>query len=106
MANISHFPSYLPSYNRLEENKNNVYVVEFYHCDVPSEPTVSIVDKVSEVFADFEDEPYISIRFDGGTDLTFTSGNYYTNLSNNAVVFSSKHVNDTYCIIEFKKEVI
>ncbi len=104
MKNIATFPAFIPSYNRLVENKNNVYVVEFYHRDMPSEPTVSIINLVSEVFADFDEEPYISIRFVGGTDLTFTRESYNTNLSNDAVVFSSKFDDETYCIIEFRKE--
>lgn len=103
MSNVSTFPSFIPSYKALKANKDNVYIVEFYHNDTPSEPTVSIINLVEEIFADFDDEPYISIRFVGGTDLTFTSDNYHTNLSNNAVVFSSKHDDDTHCIIEFRK---
>lgn len=104
MSNVATFPSFIPSYKRLVENKNNVYVVEFYHRDMPSEPTVSIINLVSEVFAEFDDEPYISIRFVGGTDLTFTSENYHTNLSDDDVVFSSKYDDETYCVIEFRKE--
>lgn len=103
MSKIATFPSFIPSYKRLKENKDNVYIVEFYHRDMPSEPTVSIINSVEEVFADFEDETYISIRFKGGTDLAFTSESYHTNLSNDAVVFSSKFDDETYCIIEFRK---
>jgi len=107
MTNVAAFPSFITSYNRLKENADNVYIVELYHQDRMSEPTVSIINSVSEVFADFDDEPYISIRFDGGTDLTFTSESYFTNLSGDAVVFSSKYAYETCCIIEFRnKEVI
>lgn len=104
MTNVATFPSFIPSYKRLKENADNVYIVEFYHQDTMSEPSVSIINSVSEVFADFDYEPYISIRFDGGTDLTFTGESYHTNLSNDAVVFSSKFDDETYCIIEFRKE--
>lgn len=103
MSKIATFPSFIPSYNRLKENKGHVYIVEFYHRDMPSEPTVSIINSVEEVFADFEDESYISIRFEGGTDLIFTSESYHTNLSNDAVVFSSKFDDETHCIIQFRK---
>lgn len=101
MTKVVAFPSFLPSYNKLRENEDDTYIVEFYHKDMPSEPTVSIINSVSEVFADFDDEPYISIRFVGGTDLTFTSEGYHTNLSDDAVVFSSKHDDETYCVISF-----
>lgn len=106
MLKVTHFPSFVyfqNSYNKLEDNANNVYLVELYHRDMPSQPTVSIVDQVSEVFSDIgADESYISIRFVGGTDLTFTSESYNTNISNNAVIFSSKFDDETYCIIEFR----
>lgn len=104
MSNVTVFPSFVSSYKELVRNKNSVYIVEFYHRDTPSEPTVSIINLVSEIFADFDEDPYISIRFIGGTDLTFTSENYSTNLSDDAVVFASKNDDETFCIIEFKKE--
>lgn len=103
MTNVAAFPSFKSSYRMLEKNKHNVYVVEYYHRDMPSEPSVSIINLVSDIFADFDDEPYISIRFVGGTDLSFTEENYNTNISDDAVVFSSKHDDRTYCIIEFRK---
>ncbi len=103
MTNVAAFQSFIPSYKRLKENENNVYIVEFYHRDTPSEPTVSIINSVSEVFANFDEDSYISIRFVGGTDLSFTSESYNTNLSKNAVVFNSKYDDDTFCIIEFKE---
>lgn len=106
MSKIAPFPSFVPSYNRLKQNKDQVYIVEFYHRDMPSEPTVSIINSVSEVFAYFDDEAYISIRFVGGTDLTFASESYFTNISGDAVVFSSKHDDETYCLISFHEEVI
>lgn len=104
MSKVTLFPSFVSSYRELLKNKDNVYIVEFYHRDTPSEPSVSVINLVSEVFANFDDETYISIRFVGGTDLTFTEESYNTNLSNDAVIFSSKHDDGTYCIIEFKKE--
>lgn len=104
MKKVIQFNSFKTSYKRLLENKHNIYVVEFYHHDMPSQPTVSIVSLVSDVFAEFNDETYISIRFNGGTDLTFTNESYTTNLSNECVVFSSKHNDETYCIIEFREE--
>lgn len=103
MSKVMDFPSFIPSYQMLLKNKEKVYVVEFYHRDTPSEPTVSIINKVDEIFADFNDEPYISIRFVGGTDLTFTEDSYFTNISKNTVVFSSKVDEETYCFIEFKQ---
>ena len=104
MSKITEFPSFKSSYKRLLENKTNVYIVEFYHRDTPSEPTVSIINRIESIFAEFDEDPYISIRFIGGTDLSFTEESYCTNLSGDAVVFSSKFDDETHCIIEFRKE--
>src|SRR5690625_7993812 len=106
MSNSATFHYLIPSYKKFEVNADNVFVVEFYRRDTASEPTVSIINAVSDVFAAFDDEPYISIRFVGGTDLTFTGESYFTNLSGDAVVFSSKHDDETYCIIEDRKSVV
>lgn len=102
MSTVTPFPSFKGSYKRLKENQNNIYVVEYYHRDMPGEPTFSIVDSISGIFSKIGDDSYISIRFDGGTDLTFTEENYNTNLSDGDVVFSSKFDDETYCIIEFR----
>ena len=96
------FPSFKVSFNELIKIENQRVLVEFYHNDTPSEPTVSILNDIVGVFYGtgfLEDEHYISIRFKEGTDLTFSSEVYNTNLSNDSIVFSSLADNETYCII-------
>src|SRR5690625_2897656 len=102
MTKVTKFPSFVSSYRYLEENKGEVTLVEFYHHDMPSEPSVSVVDHMDSVFTDnIEGSMHIGIRFDGGTDLSFDDKNYNTNISNGSVIFSSKHDNETNCIIDF-----
>lgn len=90
------------SAKRLEDFVGQVCLAEYYHHDVRSEPTVSILSEVTEVFYGEDGaEPYIALRFSDGTDLTFTSVVYNTNISNEAVVFGSKRDLETHCIIQF-----
>lgn len=102
MAKVTEFPSFITSYRFLEKNKDKETLVEFYHNDTPSEPSISVVDHVDSVLAaKIDGSAYIGIRFDGGTDLSFNDKNYNTNISNGAVIFSSKYDDETYCIIAF-----
>src|SRR5690625_1045653 len=108
MEKVTRFPSFAPSYRTLKENQSELVLVELYHHDVASEPSLSVITHMDSVFTgNIEGSTYIGIRFDGGTDLSFSDKNYNTNISNGAVIFSSKHDIDTYCIIDFmEKEVI
>ncbi len=106
MTKVMPFNNFKTSYTELKNNTRNRFLIEFYHHDFPSEPTLSVLDNVLEVVFDrIEGESYISIRlFSDTTDITFKSGSYHTNLSNGDVVFSSKHDNETYCLISFPQE--
>lgn len=104
MATVTQFPSFKTSYKRLKENKYRSFLVEFYHYDNRSEPTLSIFSLVSEItIYEIDNEKLIGIRFVGGTDLTFRESIYNSNLSNDDVVFSSKFDDETYCIISFSE---
>ena len=88
------------SAKRLGQFVGHVCLVEYYHHDASSEPTLSALSKVVDMFYGVIDaEPYIALRFSEGTDITFTGASYNTNLSNNNIVFSSKFDNKTHCII-------
>lgn len=101
---VTNFPSFVPSYKRLKENKERPFLIEFYHNDYQSEPTISIIDLASKIFMDdLDGEKTINIQFIGGTDLTFRESIYNSNLSNNDVVFSSRFDDETYCIISFSE---
>lgn len=100
MAEIRNFNSFPVSYNRLSNVFLNQRVLaEYYHHGMPSEPSLSVLAVLTEVFIETEDDGYIGLRFDNGTDVSFTKENYQTNISNDGVVFSSKHDSETYCII-------
>ncbi|KHD86344.1 hypothetical protein NG54_03215 [Heyndrickxia ginsengihumi] len=102
MQTVTNFPRFIPSYKRLKENQNKVFTVEFYHHDVNSEPTFSTISLASDIFLEkIENEgTFITIRLTG-LDLTFGEKNYNTNLSDDGVVFSSKHDDETYFLIHF-----
>lgn len=108
MAKVANFPSFVSSYRALKANQGDLVLVELYHHDVMSEPSLSIVSHMDSVFADnIEGTTHIGIRIDGGTDLSFNDKNYNTNISDGAVIFSSKHDSETYCIIDsMEKDVI
>ncbi|GAA0344136.1 hypothetical protein ACW0TQ_07955 [Oceanobacillus sp. M60] len=100
MAEIKQFNSFPVSFNRLKGFTNQKVLAEYYHHDVPSEPSVSVLNVAEYVsFLDFETENFIGIRFADGTNVDFSSQIYNTNLSNDSVVFSSKNDEETYCII-------
>lgn len=100
MTKTVSFPSFKTSFSELVKKKGRRVLVEFYHNDVPSEPTVSILSNIADVFHDvIEGDDYISIRFIEGTDLSFSSDIYSSNLSNGTVVFGSLVDSGTYCVI-------
>lgn len=100
--NVKQFNSYLTSYKELKRNIHKRFLLEFYHHDMPSEPTVSTLCKVLDIFHDDSDgEMYINIRFYDGTDVHFKETIYNTNLTNGQVAFGSKQDDETYCLISF-----
>lgn len=102
MADVITFPSFISSYRKLLENKGKSILVEFYHYDIASEPSVSTVSCLETAFMGAIDEvSYINFRLKDGTDYSFNDEHYNTNISNGAIVFSSKHHDEIYCIIEF-----
>lgn len=101
---IKQFNSFLTSYKELNKNFNQRkrFLIECYHHDDQSEPSVSVLNGVEDLmFDDIDGEKHISIRFIGGTDVCFREKIHLTNLSNGDVVFSSKHDNETYYLISF-----
>lgn len=76
--------------------------IQFYHHDYQSEPFMLIEGKVKSLLLDDV------IGYGETIDITtaellisFNEKSYYTNISSDAVVFSSKNDDETYCIIEF-----
>lgn len=103
MTAVANFPSFIPSYKQLKENEHKQFSIAFYHHDCGSEPTIHISDYAESIRLD-DDEEYGKIIeiHTPETFMTFTEKNHLTNLSNDDVVFSSKHDDETYWIIEFK----
>ena len=107
MSKVKQLNNFNTSYKTLNKNFNqlNKFLVECYHHDMPSEPTVSVLNYVEDVlFDEVDGEKIITIRFEGGTDVHFKEELHYTNLSNGCVVFSSRKDDETYWLISFYKE--
>ena|SRR5690625_826824 len=105
MSNITTFPAFISSYKKLEElNRNkalNIFI-QLYHYDDQSEPFLFIEGKVESLRLEEVDEHGKIINITTPeTMFIFSERNYHTNISNEAVVFSSKNDNETYYIIEF-----
>jgi hypothetical protein len=102
MSKVTQFPSFKVSYEELRKNLYRSLNIEFYHHDFSGEPTHTVHADLRDIYYEKVDEHglVISLQFDD-TALTFTEKNHHTNLSNGAVVFSSKHDSETYWIIEF-----
>lgn len=107
MARVTPFPSFLPSVDKLKRNINKTFFIEMYHHDFQSEPTHVIDAKPVNIYVDEIDEHgrIIEIIFRENL-LVFTEKNHEANISGNTVVFSSKHDNKTYWLIDFKDEVM
>ncbi len=105
MAEIKQFNSFQTSYKKLQEGLNistTKINVEYYHHDFQSEPFLHIEAHVDMVKLDFiGDHGQVISIFTPELTLVFTENNYHTNLSNDSVVFGSKHDEETYCIIQF-----
>jgi hypothetical protein len=73
-----------------------------YHHDNNSEPTISVIGIASGVLQEHNDElgMIITIYLDDSY-FAFCECRHFTNLSNEEVVFSSKHDDETFWIISF-----
>lgn len=105
MNNVAVFSSFIPSYKKLQQlshNKDLNIFIQYFHHDDQSEPFLFLEGKVDSLRLDEVEEhgKIISITTPESM-FTFTERNYLTNISGDAVVFSSKNDNETYCIIEF-----
>jgi len=102
MSKVTPFPSFKVSIDELRKRLGTPAYIEFYHHDFASEPTTVIHADLQDVSAEKVDEhgTVLTIRFKD-TTLTFTEKNHHTNLSNGAVVFSSKYDPETYWFITF-----
>jgi len=99
--NITNFPSFMPSYKKLEKNKGNAFSIEMYHHDDNSEPTIFIAEIPRDIRLDKLDEHGLIIEIHlKNSCLVFTERNHFTNISNETVVFSSKHDDETYWLID------
>ncbi|MFB1100854.1 hypothetical protein [Terribacillus sp. JSM ZJ617] len=104
MSNVVEFNSFDTSSNELwkkfGERKN--FEVSLYHHNRDSEPHIHINDRPSSIEIDHDDEDGTIIVLNyKSLSFTWYEKNHHTNLSNGAVVFSSKHDSDTYWIIDF-----
>lgn len=106
MTKVMQFNSFKTSYHELNKNLSSRFLIEYYHHAHPGEPVISILDNVYEVVTtEIEGDTHITIKtFSETSDISFTSGEYETNLSNGYVVFASKHDNETHCLISFPDE--
>lgn len=105
MSNIATFPTFISSYKKLEElNRSkalNIFI-QLYHHDDQSEPFLFIEGPVESLkLEEVEEHGKIINITTPETMFTFTEINYHTNISDDAVVFSSKNDTETYYIIEF-----
>jgi hypothetical protein len=105
MSNITNFPAFTSSYKKLKEESENKLLrifIEFYHHDFQSEPFMYLEGSVQTIsMEEIEEHGKVINIITSETILSFTERNYHTNISGDAVVFSSKDDNETYCIIEF-----
>lgn len=103
--NVTKFPTFTSSYRKLEQlckNKVLKIYIQLYHHDEQSEPCLSIEGDVQNIMLEeVEGHGKVISIMTAETMVTFTEDNYFTNISNDAVVFSSKKDDETYYIIEF-----
>ncbi|MBU9711112.1 hypothetical protein [Evansella tamaricis] len=105
MNNIKQFNSYQTTFNKLIKQANNDLIkinIAYYHHDYQSEPFLHIEAHIENVHIEETiDYGKIITIHTNEVALSFFEKNYLTNISGDAVVFSSKHDEETYCIIEF-----
>ncbi|MBT2600916.1 hypothetical protein J7E18_16405 [Oceanobacillus sp. ISL-73] len=105
MSKVLNLNSFNRTYKKIVEKADNDLIklnVEFYHHDFQSEPILHMEAKIQNVLFDkSRDDGSVITIMTNESYLSFTEKNYYTNLSGDDVVFSSKHNAETYCIIQF-----
>lgn len=105
MTNVAVFSSFIPSYRKLKHLSRNGVLnifIQYFHHDDQSEPFLFLEGEVSSLKLDeVEGHGKIISITTPESMFTFSERNYLTNISGDAVVFSSKNDNETYCIIEF-----
>lgn len=105
MSKVLSFNNFQTSYKKLIQQAENDLTkinIEFYHHDFQSEPLLHIESDVENViFEDVEGHGKVISILTTEATFSFSERNYHTNLSNDAVVFSSKHDDETHCIIDF-----
>lgn len=99
---ITNFPAFTPSFNKLIENQEKRFLIEFYHYDFNSEPFLYTDCYVQDIIMEKVPEHGLIITiFTPYTTISLSERNHFTNISDEAVVFSSKHDDESYCIINF-----
>jgi len=105
MSNIATFSAFVPSYRKLQQlsyNKVLNIFIQYFHHDDQSEPFLYLEGEVNSLrLEEVEEQGKIISITTPESMFTFSERNYLTNISGDAVVFSSKNDNETYCIIEF-----
>jgi len=100
--NITNFPSFKPSFKKLKLNAKKRYSMQFYHHDFNSEPFLHVDAYAQFVrMEEISEHGLIITIITPDTLITFSEKNHSTNISGDSVVFSSKHDDETYCIIDF-----
>lgn len=89
-------------YLKLKKNSERKFYIEFYHNDIASEPTISIDSYPEKVFVDFTEEHGNIINiFTKESTIGFSEKNYDVTVSDDVILFNSKHDDETYYIIHF-----
>lgn len=90
------------AYLKLKKEDETKFYIEFYHNDDPTEPNASINSYTESIILDFvEDHGYIVSIFTEETIIGFSEKNYEVTVSDDVVVFTSKHEDNTYFVIHF-----
>jgi len=94
---------YLASYDILKHHFNEGYKfsIEVYHHDHNGEPYISVEAYPELVRPEHVDGNLIILIHTKENAFTFSAENYNTNLSGDAVVFSSKKDDETHVFINF-----
>lgn len=104
MNKIKQFNNFQTSYKRLIEQPDIDLLkinIQYYHHDFQSEPFLHVEAEIDHIIIEHvEDHGLVISILTPETTFSFSERNYNTNLSNDAVVFSSKYDEETYCIIE------
>lgn len=102
MYNNTNLSTFGQSFKQLKKNFDMKFFIHFYHHNANSEPFLHIDGYIENLSIERVDEHGFAINIlTHETILVFTEQNYFSNISGESVVFSSKHDDGTHCIIEF-----